>query len=142
MRILGRTCVCLFALICARPLQAQDREFTGGGGWQPMGPVPVDQAGAGRRGYALAGEGADVADPQTNQVSIHMVGANNYYIEHSGAFDLTQRSETHTLAFDYRRGFKSGRWPRFEIGAQVQLQETDGGMLNGFISGFEDLVNR
>jgi len=141
VRVFRATCVCV-ALICAQPLWAQDREFNGPGGWQPIGLVPVDQAGAGRRGYTLAGEGADVTDPQTNQVSFHMVDANNFFIEHSSAFDLTQRYEAHTLAFEYRRGFKTGRWPRFEIGAQIQFDESDAGVLNGFISGFEDLVNR
>jgi hypothetical protein len=71
-----------------------------------------------------------------------MVDANNFFVEHSSAFDLTQRYEAHTLAFQYRRGFKTGRLPRFEIGAQIQFDESDAGMLNGFISGFEDLVNR
>ena len=150
MRFFRATCV-LLALACAHPLLAQDDERAQqerrgrsslDNNWQPMGLVPVDQAGAGRRGYTLAGEGADVTNPQSNQVSIHMVGANNFYIEHSGAFDFTQRSETHTLAVDFRRGFNMRRGPHFEIGAQIQLDETDSGMLNGFIGGFEDLVGR
>src|SRR5437868_8964566 len=112
--------------VCATTVCAQDpdpaqreRQRARPGAWEPFGQVPVDQAGAGRRGYSLPGESADVLDPQANQVSFHMVGANNFYIEHSGAFEITQRSETHTLAFEYRRGFaRTPRFPRFEIGAQ------------------------
>lgn len=138
MRNLSRTCVFLCVLSCAPSAVAQTAEF---GGWAPFGPAPVDQAGAGRRGYALPGESADVAAPQASQVSFHLVGANNFFIEDSGPLSITQRSESHTLAFEYRRGFKKGRWPRFEIGAQVQVSESDAGMLNGFIAGFEDLVH-
>ena len=137
MRILSRTCVFLCLMSCAVPAAAQTAEF---GGWAPFGPVPVDQAGAGRRGYSLPGESADVTGPQANLVSFHMVGANNFFIEDSGAINISQRSEAHTLAFEYRRGFKKAGWPRFEIGAQIQVTESDSGMLNGFISGFEDFV--
>jgi hypothetical protein len=126
------------AVLSAVPVLAQDREFSR---WEPFGPVPVDQAGAGRRGYSLAGESADVADPQSNGVSFHMVGANNFFVERSGAIDISQRSETHTMAIDFRRGFKVGNLPRFEVGAQVQLNESDAGMMNGFITGFEDLLH-
>jgi len=134
-----RTCVFAVALLCAAPAMAQVLEP---GRWEPMGPSPVDQAGAGRRGYSMTVEGTDVTDPHANQVTFHMVGANNFYIEHSGSFEMTERSETHTLAFEYRRGFKPSGFPRFEIGAQIQIDETDAGMLNGFIAGFEDMVNR
>jgi hypothetical protein len=130
--------VFVFVAMCASTVFAQDREA---GSWEPIGPVPVDQAGAGRRGYSLAAESAGVAEPRTSQIAFHMVGANNFYVERTDAFQISQRSETHTLAFEYRRGFKAGRLPRFEIGAQIQISETDSGMLNGFISGFEDFVH-
>jgi hypothetical protein len=130
--------VCVVALLCARSAVAQDGEL---GRWQPQGPVPVDQAGAGRRGYSLPGEGADVTDPGASQVSIHTVSANNFYVEQTGSLLISQRSETHTLALEYRRGFKTGWLPRFELGAQMQVSETDAGMLNGFISGFENFVH-
>jgi hypothetical protein len=111
------------------------------GRWEPMGPIPVDQAGAGRRGYVMSGEGSDVLQPRETAVSIHMVGANNFYMEDASGFAFTQRSESHTLAVDYRRGFTTRWLPRVEFGAQVQISESDSGMLNGFISGFEDLVH-
>ena len=141
MPLFRRTCVCLVALLYlyAAPVRAQDREF--GGRWEPVGPVPVDQAGAGRRGYSVAGESTDVADPHSTRVSFHLVGANNFYVERTDAIDISQRSETHTLAIDVRRGFRIGDSPRFEVGAQIQINETDAGMLNGFISGFEDFVH-
>jgi hypothetical protein len=123
-------------LSCAGPAFAQDADR-----WEPVGPVPVDQAGAGRRGYTLPGESAGVAEPHASQISFHIVGANNFYIEQTGAFAISERSETHTLAVEYRRGFKAGALPRFELGAQIQFSERDGGLLNGFISGFEDFVH-
>ena len=132
-----RVCVLILTLVCARAAVAQESEFRP---WEPFGPVPVDQAGAGRRGYSLAGESADVLDPGTHQVSIHTVSANNFYIEASDAFSITQRFEAHTLALEFRRGFKPAHWPRFEVGAQVQFAESDRGMLNGFIAGFENFV--
>jgi hypothetical protein len=129
--------VLLLTVLWAGAAAAQDAEFRR---WEPFGPVPVDQAGAGRRGYALPGESADVLDAGTNQLSIHTVSANDFYVEDRNQIVISQRSEAHSLAFEFRRGFKPARWPRFEIGAQVQFSESDGGMLNGFISGFEDLV--
>ncbi len=111
------------------------------GRWEPMGPIPVDQAGSGRRGYAMSGEGSDVRQPRESAVSIHMVGANNFYMEDANSFVFSQRSETHTMALEYRRGFKTGWLPRVEFGAQVQISESDSGMMNGFISGFENLVH-
>jgi hypothetical protein len=107
--------------------------------WEPLGQLPVDQAGAGRRGYAVPGESTEVAAPGTDRIAIHTVAANNFYREQNDDFLITQRFETHTLALDYRRGFKVGVFPRFELGAQIQLSERDGGFLNGFISGFEGL---
>ncbi len=138
MKLFNTVFFCLLGVVCARPAFSQDREFAGP--WRPMGPVPVDQAGAGRRGYALPGESTDVADPQASQVSFHFVGANNFYIEDDGPFSISQRTENHTLAVDYRRGFKKGTLP-FELGAQIQISEADEGMLNGFITGFEDFVH-
>jgi hypothetical protein len=109
------------------------------GRWIPLGPAPVDQAGAGRRGYVLPGEDGLVTGPGSNQVSIHSVAANNFYREENTEFLITQRYETHTIAIDYRRGFKMGELPRFELGGQMQLHESDGGILNGFILGLENL---
>jgi hypothetical protein len=114
-------------------VSAQD--FTSG--WAPLGAIPVDQAGGGRRGYVMAGDDADVTAEGTNRLSIHTVAANNFYREQNDEFLITQRYETHTLALDYRRGFKLAGLPRFEFGGQVQLHQSDAGMLNGFISGFE-----
>lgn len=108
--------------------------------WTPLGEVPVDQAGAGRRGYAIAGEGADVAAPGTNQIAIHTVAANNFFREQTSDFLITQRYETHTLALELRHGIATRILPHLEFGAQLQLSERDSGFLNGFISGFENLA--
>lgn len=124
----------LLALLLAQPVIAQDTPP-----WEPLGQMPVDQAGAGRRGYALAGESANVAEPGAMQVSLHMVAANNVYREQAGDFLITERGETHTLALGFRRGMKLRIFPRLEFGGQIQLHERDAGFLNGFISGFEDL---
>jgi len=132
-----KMCVLTLVVLFARAAAGQDAEFRP---WEPFGPVPVDQAGAGRRGYVLPAESADVLDPAAQQVSIHTVGANNFYMENSNEVAISQRSEAHALAVEFRRGFKPSGWPRFEFGAQVQFVESDAGMLNGFISGFEDLV--
>jgi len=106
--------------------------------WTPFGFAPVDQAGAGRRGYVLAAESAEVSETGKHQFSIHAVAANNFYHEETRDFLITQRFETHTVALDYRRGFKLSRGPRFELGGQLQLHETDRGVLNGFIAGVEN----
>lgn len=142
-----RTAVFVGVLINARPLLAQEPAAqtpaaADAGNWVPLGLTPVDQAGAGRRGYVLAGESADVTQPGSQQLSIHAVAANNFYREQGNGFSITQRLETHTLAFGYRRGFKLRSWPRFEVGGQLQLTEGDEGFLNGFISGTENLVAR
>ena len=138
MSLLKKACVFTLAVLCARMAVAQGAEFRP---WEPLGPVPVDQAGAGRRGYALPGESADVLAPGAKQVSIHTVGANDFYVEDGDRISISQRSEAHSLAVEFRRGFKPAGWPRFEVGGQVQFAESDAGMLNGFISGFEDLVH-
>ena len=112
-------------LLFARPVVAQDRPVTsatesdGAGQWMPMGPIPVDQAGAGRRGYVLAGENTEVAEPGAHQISIHAVAANNFYLEQNDSVSISQRYETHTAALGYRRGFKIGMFPRFELGGQM-----------------------
>jgi hypothetical protein len=136
----------VLALLLSTPLAAQDRSSSeiappavDGGSWQPLGQVPVDQAGAGRRGYAIAGESADVAAPGASELSLHTVAANNFYREQTDPFSVSQRDETHTVALGYRRGFTLGRLPRVELGGQIQLHERDSGFLNGFISGFENL---
>ena len=116
-------------------LRAPSGELSGN--WTPLGPAPVDQAGSGRRGYVLPGEDSNVVAAGSNQLSIHTVAANDFYHEENNEFLITQRYEAHTFALEYRRGFKIERFPRFELGAQVQLHESDGGMLNGFILGLE-----
>jgi len=106
--------------------------------WQPIGQLPADQAGGGR-GYALAGEGATVAEPGASRIAMHMVAANYFYREQTSDYLITQRYESHTLALDFRRGFKPARGPRLELGAQLRLSHRDEGFLNGFISAFENL---
>ena len=138
MQLFRNTCVYLLVLCFAGPAFAQDREPAA---WEPIGLAPVDQAGAGRRGYAMAGESAHVAPPHTGSLSLHIVAANNFYVEGTTALQISQRSETHMLAIEYRRGFKLRRGPRFEVGAQLQVGETGAGILNGFIAGFEDFVH-
>lgn len=133
MSLSTRVALFAFALVCARSVSAQDAEVP----WQPAGPVPVDQAGAGRRGYVLPVEGADVAAPGASQISVHTVAANNSYREDENGFLITQRYEAHTLAFGFRRGLKVPHLRAFEIGAQVQFDESDAGMMNGFIGGVE-----
>jgi hypothetical protein len=141
MRIAFLFCV----LLCAQSLAAQervpDRPSSANPpveeGWLPLGSIPVDQAGAGRRGYVMPGESGDVTAPGANQISFHTVAANNFYREETDHFLITQRSETHTMALGYRRGFKVGMIPRFELGGQLQFNQSDSGMLNGFISAFE-----
>jgi hypothetical protein len=103
--------------------------------------VPVDQAGGGGRGYALASDSSDVIRPGASQVSLQSVVSNYFYLESRNQLSISQRSETHTLAVEYRRGFGVRHWPRFEVGAQLQIQESDAGVLNGFITSFEDLVH-
>jgi hypothetical protein len=133
------------ALFVVRPASAQttapsDQTEEGGRRWQPIGPAPVDQAGAGTRGYALPPETGAVADPGAGQLSVQTVVANNFYHEQTDSFVITQRYETHTLALGYRRGVRLGAFPRIEFGGQVQFVESDGGFLNGFISGFERMA--
>jgi hypothetical protein len=108
--------------------------------WTPLGRLPVDQAGAGLRGYALPGESAEVTGPGTGQVSVHAIAGNNFYFEQTAPFLISERYETHTLALGYRRGFTSRFFRRFEVGGQIQFVESDRGFLNGFISGFETIV--
>ena len=136
-----KTRILFLALVslCVPAATARAQTIDGLGRWEPLGPIPVDQAGAGRRGYVLPSESADVAEPGAGAISIHAVAANNFYREETGSFLITQRAETHTIALGYRRGFKSGLFRRFELGGQVQLNESDNGALNGFISGFESL---
>jgi hypothetical protein len=135
--------------LAAAPALAQDQPaaasaetsagFDGPGPWDPMGFVPVDQAGAGRRGYSISGESAAVLQPGATEFSLHTVAANNFYQDLNDPYSISQRDETHTLALGYRRGFKFRTWPRFEFGGQIQMHERDAGFLNGFISGFESL---
>jgi hypothetical protein len=139
--------VFVLALLFASPVVAQDPSspkaspsaIDGPGSWQPLGLLPVDQAGAGRRGYAISGESADVAEPGASELSLHTVAANNFYRNQTDPFSISQRDESHTVALGYRRGFTLGRLPRVELGGQIQLHERDSGFMNGFISGFESL---
>ena len=139
----------VLALLLASPVAAQETPqrppseaappVDGSGSWQPLGQVPVDQAGGGLRGYAIPGETADVTQPGASELSLQTVAANNFYRELNDPLSVTQRDETHTLALGYRRGFAFGRFRRIELGGQVQLHERDTGFLNGFISGFENM---
>jgi hypothetical protein len=129
----------LVLLSCAQPVVAQTTTVDGPGPWTPLGPIPVDQAGAGRRGYVLSSESTEVAEPGADQISLHVVAANSFYREETGDFLISQRAEAHTVALGYRRGFKIRSFPRFEFGGQLQLNESDSGALNGLISGFESL---
>jgi hypothetical protein len=141
-----RTTSLFCVLLCARPVVAQDRPTTSVAEsdsvaqWLPMGLIPVDQAGAGRRGYVLAGESTEVAEPGAAQISVHAVAANNFYREQNDSFSISQRLETHTAALGYRRGFKVGMFPRVELGGQLQLTEADAGFMNGFIAGTENFL--
>ena len=140
----------LIVLLLAQPGFAQDGPAAGvfptevatPGQWTPLGPPPVDQAGAGLRGYGLPGESTQVTAPGGDQVSIHAVAANNFYREQNATFSITQRYETHTLALGYRHGFRFGMFPRFELGGQVQVTQGGDGFMNGFILGVEKLVVR
>jgi hypothetical protein len=146
VELVKKSFVFVFALLLASAAMAQEQtssevppppaERTA---WEPLGPIPVDHAGAGRRGYGVVGEGADVANPGASTLSLHAVAANNFYREQSDRFVVSQRDETHTFALEYRRGFSAGRWRRVEFGGQVQLHQRDTGFLNGFIAGFEDM---
>jgi hypothetical protein len=108
------------------------------GRWEPLGPLAVDQAGGGFRGYALPADGADVGTGAA--LSVHAVTSNNFYNEQTNGFSITQRYETHTFAIGYRRGFDMRHFPQFELGGQLQLIESDAGFLNGFILGFENML--
>jgi hypothetical protein len=135
-------------LLLARPVVAQVSPPAGDpatsidslGQWTPTGQLPVDQAGAGLRGYVLSGESTEVGGPGTDQISIHAVAANNFYREQTDDLSISQRYETHTIALGYRRGFRVGRFPGFELGGQVQLTERDRGFMNGFIAGSENVL--
>jgi hypothetical protein len=110
-----------------------------GSQWEPLGQIPVDQASAGLRGYSLAGEDTEVAGPGSYRLSIHTAAGNSFFREEANDFLITVRHETHTVAVGYRRGVSLRPFSRFEIGGQVQLSERDGGFMNGFIAGFENL---
>lgn len=138
-----RTLWLLFVFVIAQTASAQETVSPNVSGpterWVPLGPAPVDQAGTGGRGYVLPMEDSSVTSARSNQWSIHAVAANYFYREQTNNFLVTQRYETHSVALDYRRGFQFAHAPRFEIGGQLQLHESDGGMLNGFIAGFENV---
>ena len=53
-------------------------------------------------------------------------------------FRVSVRYETHTVALGFARGFKIEGMPRFDVGGQIQLNRRGTGVLNGFITGFED----
>ena len=135
MRTIGVVVVVFSSLLIANSANGQDA--TTSSTWTPMGQAPVDQAGAGMRGFVLPVEDSDVTPAGRNQISIYTVAANNFYREETGGYLVTQRYETHTLALEYRRGFGARRAPRFEVGGRVQLHQRDNGVLNGLILGIE-----
>lgn len=107
--------------------------------WEPLGMLPVDQAGAGLRGYSIPGEGAETTAAGRAALFVHGVASNSFHYEGSSDIIMSQRYETHTLALGYRRGFQVGRFPRFELGGQLQLNQRSEGVLNGFIVWVEDV---
>src|SRR5262245_3636505 len=128
------TLLLMVALCTAAAASAQDRPSTDAPPatvdalpWQPMGPLAVDRAGAGLRGYALPLDGTDVV--QGSAISIHAITSNNFCNEQTNGFSITQRYETHAFALGYRRGFDTRHFPHFELGGQVQLIESDNGFL-------------
>ena len=135
-------------LLCARAVFAQDQQIPNADAsnvaqreqWAPLGRMPVDQAGSGLRGYAMAGESTEVEQPGAHQVTVHVVASNNFYREQNDRLSISQRYETHTVALGYRRGFKVAAFPRFELGGQIQVVESDNGFMNGFIAGTENFL--
>src|SRR5262245_28851030 len=101
--------VCVCALSIGRSLAAQDQSpantalpanaaaqsTVDAPQWQPFGFVPVDQGGAGRRGYVLPGESAVVAEPGVSLWSSQFVASNNFYREETDHFLVRQRAESH-----------------------------------------------
>ncbi len=134
MSRLGPTAFVSFLLLSAGPAAAQDAATA----WEPLGAIPVDQAGTGRRGYVLPGDDATVTAAGGDRIALHLVAANDFYREQAAGMLITERAEAHTVALEYARGFAIGGFPRFEIGAQAQFHESDGGFLNGFIIGVEN----
>lgn len=134
MSRLVRTAFALVFLLAAGRAAAQDPPPA----WDPLGAIPVDQAGTGRRGYVLPGDDATVTDAGADRIILHLVAANDFYREQTPTLLVTERSESHTFALGYRRGFSIGAFPRFEVGVQAQFHESDPGFLNGFIANVEN----
>jgi hypothetical protein len=126
-----------FSLFSLQIVNAANAQGEATSSWTPLGPAPIDQAGAGLRGFVLPVEDSAVTPAGRNRISIHTVAMNNFYREQTSDYLVTQRFETHTLALEYRRGFGSRRFPRSEIGGRVQLHQRDSGVLNGLILGIE-----
>ena len=137
MSRMSRVYVLMIVVLGARAAMAQNLEASG---WAPIGPAPAE-ADSGGRGYVVADDTSDVLDPGVSEVSLDSGIANYFYLDNSRDVSISQRFETHTLALDYRRGVKLHKGPRLEWGAQLQVHESDGGILNGFITTFEDLVH-
>lgn len=139
---IGTLIVSVFILLLAQTARGQEQTAPAQdtvSSWTPLGPAPVDQAGTDGRGYVLPMEDSMVTAARSNLFSIHAVAANYFYREQVNDFLVTQRYETHTVGLGYRRGFKISGVPRFEIGGHLQLHQRNGGMLNGFIEGFENI---
>lgn len=134
MSRLVRTAFALVLLLAAGRAAAQDAPPA----WDPLGAIPVDQAGTGRRGYVLPGDDAIVTEAGADRITLHLVAANDFYREQTATLLVTERSEAHTVALGYRRGFAIGGFPRFEVGVQAQFHESDPGFLNGFITNVEN----
>jgi hypothetical protein len=139
---IGNLILIISMLLLAQTARAQEQTARAQdtvSSWTPLGPAPVDQAGTDGRGYVLPMEDSTVTADRSNLISIHTVAANYFYREQVNDFLVTQRYETHTVGLGYRRGFKISGVPRFEIGGHLQLHQRDGGVLNGFIEGFENI---
>ena len=139
---IGTLIVSVFILLLAQTARGQEQTAPAQdtvSSWTPLGPAPVDQAGTDGRGYVLPMEDSTVTAARSNVFSIHAVAANYFYREQVNDFLVTQRYETRTIGLDYRRGFQLAGVPRFEIGGRLQLHQRNGGVLNGFIEGFENI---
>ena len=98
------------------------------------GPIHSDNSGL--RGYAMPVEAATWLDGGAWGYELGLDAANYWTYENRGSLGMIRQVfETQTLALGLRRGFALGL--PMEARLQVALQQSNAGILNGFISGAE-----